>query len=257
MKFAAWRKVLSIFLLAVFLCAVPSLLTACSRSPASGSTELLDSTQLYFIELGRLVPGFEQPMLDSFREAAEKLDACVKEHDAYFAEYPDAKAAFALMVQLPDVLEQNLGASEEDGYDLRQLPQDWYSCVIDLWRFVYPGVYGAKYSTKAPNDADLLKWLADDGFSDGSSPCWTAICSVPASMCSGRRRSNGRRIEMEKSPAALRRCRIILCPEFAGAFLLSDRVLRDCTPRAFPRASRSERHVASLLTMTNRGPLPF
>ena len=27
MKFAAWRKVLSIFLLAVFLCAVPSLLT--------------------------------------------------------------------------------------------------------------------------------------------------------------------------------------------------------------------------------------
>ncbi len=28
-------------------------------------------------------------------------------------------------------------------------------------------------------------------------------------MCSGRRRSNGRRIEMEKSPAALRRCRII------------------------------------------------
>ena len=145
MKFAAWRKVLSIFLLAVFLCAVPSLLTACSRSPASGSTELLDSTQLYFIELGRLVPGFEQPMLDSFREAAEKLDACV--------------------------LEQNLGASEEDGYDLRQLPQDWYSCVIDLWRFVYPGVYGAKYSTKAPNDADLLKWLADDGFSDGSSPC--------------------------------------------------------------------------------------
>ena len=45
------------------------------------------------------------------------------------------------------------------------------TCVIDLWRFVYPGVYGAKYSTKAPNDADLLKWLADDGFSDGSSPC--------------------------------------------------------------------------------------
>lgn len=171
MKFAAWRKVLPIFLLAVFLCAVPSLLTACSRSPASGSTELLDSTQLYFIELGRLVPGFEQPMLDSFREAAEKLDACVKAHDAYFAEYPDAKAAFALMVQLPDVLEQNLGASGEDGYDLRQLPQDWYSCVIDLWRFVYPGVYGAKYSTKAPDDADLLKWLADDGFSDGSSPC--------------------------------------------------------------------------------------
>ena len=27
---------------------------------------------------------------------------------------------------------------------------------------------------------------------------WTVICSAPASMCSGRRRSNGRRIEMEK-----------------------------------------------------------
>lgn len=161
------KLLLAVILTLAFLCC----LFGCSRSPASGSTELLDSTQLYFIELGRLVPGFEQPMLDSFREAAEKLDACVKTHDAYFAEYPDAKAAFALMVQLPDVLEQNLGASGEDGYDLRQLPQDWYSCVIDLWRFVYPGVYGAKYSTKAPNDADLLKWLADDGFSDGSSPC--------------------------------------------------------------------------------------
>ena len=173
MKFAAWRKVLSIFLLAVFLCAVPSLLTACSRSPASGSTELLDSTQLDFIELGRLVPGFEQPMLDSFREAAEKLDACVKAHDAYFAEYPDAKAAFALMVQLPDVLEQNLGASGEDGYDLRQLPQDWYSCVIDLWRFVYPGVYGAKYSTKAP----------DDAFNGGWSPChWWLDCYLTGSQ---------------------------------------------------------------------------
>ena len=77
--------------------------------------------------------------------------------------------------------------------------------------------------------------------------------------------------------------------EFAEAFLLSERVLRDChvglrpprndksggqhcfnggrygsgmlsrdcTPRALPRASRSGRHVASLLAMTNRGPLPF
>ena len=129
------KLLLAVILTLAFLCC----LFGCSRSPASGSTELLDSTQLYFIELGRLVPGFEQPMLDSFREAAEKLDACVKAHDAYFAEYPDAKAAFALMVQLPDVLEQNLGASGEDGYDLRQLPQDWYSCVIDLWRFRVSG----------------------------------------------------------------------------------------------------------------------
>ena len=30
---------------------------------------------------------------------------------------------------------------------------------------------------------------------------------------------------------------------FAGAFLLSNRVLRDCTPRALPRAARSGRHV--------------
>ncbi len=30
--------------------------------------------------------------------------------------------------------------------------------------------------------------------------------------------------------------------EFAGAFLCSGRVLRDCTPRALPRASRSGRH---------------
>ena len=85
MKFAAWRKVLSIFLLAVFLCAVPSLLTACSRSPASGSTELLDSTQLYFIELGRLVPGFEQPMLDSFRALCRgDYPACEKAIDAHY-----------------------------------------------------------------------------------------------------------------------------------------------------------------------------
>ena len=88
--------------------------------------------------------------------------------------HPAKRTYQAIRIELNrelDVLEQNLGASGEDGYDLRQLPQDWYSCVIDLWRFVYPGVYGAKYSTKAPDDADLLKWLADDGFSDGSSPC--------------------------------------------------------------------------------------
>ena len=37
----------------------------------------------------------------------------------------------------------------------------------------------------------------------------------------------------------------------------SQAVAGDCTPRALPRASRSGRHVASLLAMTNRGPLPF
>lgn len=172
MKFAAWRKVLSIFLLAVFLCAVPSLLTACSRSPASGSTELFGCTRLYFIEFSRLIPDIRRPMLDSFREAAEKLDACVKAHDEYFTEYPDAKATYALMVQIPDILEQNLEASGETGtYNLQELPQDWFSCVVDLWRFIYSGVYGAEYSTKNPDDADLLKWLADDSFSGGWSPC--------------------------------------------------------------------------------------
>ena len=34
------------------------------------------------------------------------------------------------------------------------------------------------------------------------------------------------------------------------AFPQFSRVLRDCTPRALPRASRSGRHVASLLAMT-------
>ena len=37
----------------------------------------------------------------------------------------------------------------------------------------------------------------------------------------------------------------------------SQAVAGDCTPRALPRASRSGCHVASLLAMTNRGPLPF
>ena len=65
-------------------------------------------------------------------------------------------------------------------------------------------------------------------------------------MCSGRRRSNGRRIEMEKSPAALRRCRIILCPEFARAFLLSDRVLARLHPKGTSSrfARRAPRRLA-------------
>ena len=44
---------------------------------------------------------------------------------------------------------------------------------------------------------------------------------------------------------------------FAGSALLSTPVLRDCTPRALPRASRSGRHVASLLAMTNLGAIAF
>ena len=49
-----------------------------------------------------------------------------------------------------------------------------------------------------------------------------------------------------KRPAAPKRCRIILCPEFAGAFLLSDRVLRDCTPKGTSSrfARRAPRRLA-------------
>ena len=44
---------------------------------------------------------------------------------------------------------------------------------------------------------------------------------------------------------------------FRRGFPVFRRVLRDCTPRALPRASRSGRHVASLLAMTNRRCVPF
>ena len=107
------KLLLAVILTLAFLCC----LFGCSRSPASGSTELLDSTQLYFIELGRLVPGFEQPMLDSFREAAEKLDACSRRMMRILRS-SGCKGGICAHVQLPDVLEQNLGASGEDGYDL-------------------------------------------------------------------------------------------------------------------------------------------
>ena len=40
--------------------------------------------------------------------------------------------------------------------------------------------------------------------------------------------------------------------DFADSFPTKGRVLRDCTPRALPRASRSGRRVASLLTMTRQ-----
>ena len=72
MKFAAWRKVLSIFLLAVFLCAVPSLLTACSRTPGSDSTELDYATSRYFQALYRIVnKTFHPAVLEEFHQIAD------------------------------------------------------------------------------------------------------------------------------------------------------------------------------------------
>ena len=114
MKFAAWRKVLSIFLLAVFLCAVPSLLTACSRTPGSDSTELDYATSRYFQALYRIVnKTFHPAVLEEFHQIADALASCVAAHEDYFTAYPDAKAAYGLMVQIPDILEQNLDNMED------------------------------------------------------------------------------------------------------------------------------------------------
>lgn len=148
---------------------LPACLSGCARAPGTGDTELRDCLTAYFGQLELLNAGY--PMLDEFREIAGKLKTCVETHDGYFTDYPDAKAACLLMAQIPDVLEQNLEPSENGGYDLRQLPMDWYYCTLDLWRMIYPGVYAAQRDGKNPDDAALLKWLADDSFSDGDSPC--------------------------------------------------------------------------------------
>ena len=125
MKFAAWRKVLSIFLLAVFLCAVPSLLTACSRTPGSDSTELDYATSRYFQALYRIVnKTFHPAVLEEFHQIADALASCVAAHEDYFTAYPDAKAAYGLMVQIPDILEQNLEPNADGNYVLRELPED-------------------------------------------------------------------------------------------------------------------------------------
>ena len=160
------KSLTALALVLVLLCCF----TSCSRAPGADSTELCSCTFVYFTELKRLNVGFQQAMLDSFRQAAENLDKCIRSHDEYFDDYPDAKAGFQLMVQLPTILEQNLSPSEDGRFDLRQLPDGWYYCILDLWRYVYQGVYGAQHGTKEVNDAQLLKWLADDSFSNGSSP---------------------------------------------------------------------------------------
>ena len=149
MKFAAWRKVLSIFLLAVFLCAVPSLLTACSRTPGSDSTELDYATSRYFQALYRIVnKTFHPAVLEEFHQIADALASCVAAHEDYFTAYPDAKAAYGLMVQIPDILEQNLEPNADGNYVLRELPEEWLFCIFELWHYVYPGVYGAEHSTE-------------------------------------------------------------------------------------------------------------
>ena len=184
MKFAAWRKVLSIFLLAVFLCAVPSLLTACSRTRAAYMTERVYATSRYFQALYRIVnKTFHPAVLEEFHQIADALASCVAAHEDYFTAYPDAKAAYGLMVQIPDILEQNLEPNADGNYVLRELPEEWLFCIFELWHYVYPGVYGAEHSTENCTDAVLLKWIADDAFNGGWSPChWWLDCYLTGSQ---------------------------------------------------------------------------
>ena len=148
MKFAAWRKVLSIFLLAVFLCAVPSLLTACSRTPGSDSTELDYATSRYFQALYRIVnKTFHPAVLEEFHQIADALASCVAAHEDYFTAYPDAKAAYGLMVQIPDILEQNLEPNADGNYVLRELPEEWLFCIFELWHYVC-----LLYTSPSPRD---------------------------------------------------------------------------------------------------------
>jgi len=108
---------------------------------------------------------------------------CDAAHEDYFTAYPDAKAAYGLMVQIPDILEQNLEPNADGNYVLRELPEEWLFCIFELWHYVYPGVYGAEHSTENCTDAVLLKWIADDAFNGGWSPChWWLDCYLTGSQ---------------------------------------------------------------------------
>ena len=66
---------------------------------------------------------------------------------------------------------------------LRELPEEWLFCIFELWHYVYPGVYGAEHSTENCTDAVLLKWIADDAFNGGWSPChWWLDCYLTGSQ---------------------------------------------------------------------------
>ena len=87
------------------------------------------------------------------------------------------------MVQIPDILEQNLELNADGNYVLRELPEEWLFCIFELWHYVYPGVYGAEHSTENCTDAVLLKWIADDAFNGGWSPChWWLDCYLTGSQ---------------------------------------------------------------------------
>lgn len=178
-----WRALCFLLLFAV-ICMGISSLTACSRTPGSDSTELDYATSRYFQALYRIVnKTFHPAVLEEFHQIADALANCVAAHEDYFADYPDAKAAYGLMVQIPDILEQNLEPNADGNYVLRELPEEWLFCIFELWHYVYPGVYGAEHSTENCTDAVLLKWIADDAFSGGWSPChWWLDCYLTGSQ---------------------------------------------------------------------------
>lgn len=125
------------------------------------STELDYATSRYFQALYRIVnKTFHPAVLEEFHQIADALASCVAAHEDYFTAYPDAKAAYGLMVQIPDILEQNLELNADGNYVLRELPEEWLFCIFELWHYVYPGVYGAEHSTENCTDAVLLKWIA-------------------------------------------------------------------------------------------------
>lgn len=157
----SFRRALCFLLLFAVICMGISSLTACSRTPGSDSTELDYATSRYFQALYRIVnKTFHPAVLEEFHQIADALANCVAAHEDYFADYPDAKAAYGLMVQIPDILEQNLEPNADGNYVLRELPEEWLFCIFELWHYVYPGVYGAEHSTENCTDAVLLKWIA-------------------------------------------------------------------------------------------------
>ena len=161
--YKSFRRALCFLLLFAVICMGISSLTACSRTPGSDSTELDYATSRYFQALYRIVnKTFHPAVLEEFHQIADALASCVAAHEDYFTAYPDAKAAYGLMVQIPDILEQNLEPNADGNYVLRELPEEWLFCIFELW---------------------LLKWIADDAFNGGWSPChWWLDCYLTGSQ---------------------------------------------------------------------------
>ena len=124
--YKSFRRALCFLLLFAVICMGISSLTACSRTPGSDSTELDYATSRYFQALYRIVnKTFHPAVLEEFHQIADALASCVAAHEDYFTAYPDAKAAYGLMVQIPDILEQNLEPNADGNYVLRELPEEW------------------------------------------------------------------------------------------------------------------------------------